>query len=474
MIIYFCDRDLSILGNASTKLPDGFRITEDKTVEEVDTGVNTFSCVLPYTQETRANLEMMVEEGNYILKQSAMGDADNVYDSVYQIIEVECDTETQEYSIYAEDAGLDLLNTLCPAVTLTGTIGQMLDYFLPSDWSVNLMTAPSTSLTYTWDGESTCTERLLSVVGLWNCELYYSFTIDSLQITQRVVNVIQKRGNQVAIPQLRLNYDLKKIYWKKSIADLVTAVTVKGGTPEGVDVPINLKNYTYSYTDPDNGDVYTVDKATGQMRNTTAMAKWASAIDPDGLLLGSFDFDTTDKAVLAGQARAYLQRHSHPTVTYEADFEKLPDDTRIGDRVNIIDDDGELYLEARLLKIESCASEDTQTATIGEYVLRDSGISEKVAQMASALASMGNMLTDYKLTITSSNSDFTTTLVNTTLTANIIYKSVRVTANMLDQADLQVNWYDQETGTRVGVGMTYTVTNKQKVNITARLEDKND
>jgi phage minor structural protein len=473
MIIYFADRDLEILGNASTRLPDGFRIHNDLTVEEIDTGVNTFSCVISYTQDDRADLEPMVAEGNYILKQSARGDDDNAYDSVYQIIEVECDTSTQEYSIYAEDAGLDLLNTLCPAVTLTGNIGQMMNYFLPNDWSLNPMDVPTTSRTYTWDGESTCTERLLSVANLWGCELYYSFVIDRLQITDRVVNVIEKRGNQEAIPQLRLNYDLKKIYWKKSIAELVTALAVTGGTPDGSDNPINLKGYNYSYTDPSTGEVYRVDTATGQMRNETAMAKWSSAIDPDGLWVGSFQFDTTDKATLAGQARAYLQRHSQVEVTYEVDFEKLPDDIQIGDRVNIIDEDGELYLEARLLRIETCEAEDTQTATIGEYILRDSGISDKVAQMASELASLSNKLSDYQLTITSSNgSDFTTTLVNTTLTANILFRGVRVTANMLDQADLQVCWYDQSTGTRVGIGMTYTITNQQKVNITARLEDK--
>lgn len=134
------------------------------------------------------------------------------------------------------------------------------------------------------------------------------------------------------------------------------------------------------------GDVYKVDKATGQMRNVTAMAKWASAIDPDGLWVGSFEYDTLDKPTLAGQARAYLQRHSQVEVNYEVDFEKLPDDVQIGDRVNIIDENGELYLEARLLRIETCEAEDTQTATIGEYLLRGSGISDRVAQLASDLA----------------------------------------------------------------------------------------
>ena len=383
MIVYFADRNLDILGNASTRLPDGFRVSDDLTTEEIDTGVNTFSCVISYTQDDRADLEPMVAEGNYILKQSKKSDD---YDSVYQIIEVECDTESQEYQIYAEDAGLDLLNTLCPAVTLTGTIGSMIQYFLPSDWSINLMDVPTTSKTNTWDGESTCTERLLSVANLWGCEIYYSFVIEGLQVKERVVNVIEKRGNQEAIPQLRLNYDLKKIYWKKSIANLVTAIKVTGGTPQDSNTPINLVNYNYSYTDPVTGDVYKVDKATGQMRNVTAMAKWSSAIDPDGLWVGSFEYDTLDKPTLAGQARAYLQRHSQVEVNYEVDFEKLPDDVQIGDRVNIIDENGELYLEARLLRIETCEAEDTQTATIGEYLLRGSGISDRVAQLASDLA----------------------------------------------------------------------------------------
>lgn len=465
MMIYFADRDLNILGNASTQLPDGFRICDDLTVEEIDTGVNTFSCVLPYTQDDRADLEPMVAEGNYILKQSARGDDDNAYDSVYQIIEVECDTESQEYSIYAEDAGLDLLNTLCPAVTLTGNIGQMMNYFLPNDWSLNLMNVPTTSRTYTWDGESTCTERLLSVANLWGCELYYSFVIDRLQIEDRVVNVIEKRGNQEAIPQLRLNFDLKKIYWKKSIAELVTALAVTGGTPEGQDNPITLVGYNYSYTDPSTGEVYRVDTATGQMRNVTAMAKWSSAIDPDGLWVGSFQFDTTDKATLAGQARAYLQRHSQVEVNYEVDFEKLPEDIQIGDRVNIIDEDGELYLEARLLRIETCEAEDTQTATIGEYLLRSGGISARVAQLASDLANAratDKVIQSQMQIITDTVDNMFTLEVD----SDVVLAQAHLTARLLQgnkdiKTDYDPSWFKwilrSENGERLlGRGYTYT------------------
>jgi hypothetical protein len=141
--------------------------------------------------------------------------------------------------------------------------------------------------------------------------------------------------------------------------------------------------------------VYKVDKTTGQMRNITAMDRWSSAIDEDGLWVGSFSYETEDKAVLAGQARAELQKRSAPAVNYEVDFAKLPDDVQVGDRINIIDDDDELYLEARILKIETSEADGTQTATIGDYLLKESGISDAVQALAAEVAGMADLKPSY-------------------------------------------------------------------------------
>ena len=390
MMIYFCDRQFNILGQATTELPSGFRISEDKLVEDVESGVNTFECTVTWTDESRSVLTKALTAGNYILKS---GRNDNNYNQLFQIIETESDTKAQEIRLYAEDAGLDLLNTQCGAAKLEDmTMIRMLQYFLPPDWTVDVQEAPDTTRTNEWDGESTCTERLRSVVGLWDQELYYSFRIEGLQVKEKTVNVVKRRGLQEAIPQLRLNYDIDRIMTKTSISDLVTALNVTGGIPDGSVTPVDLVGYTYSYEDPVTGDVYQVDRTSGQMRNTTAMDRWSSMIDEDGLLVGSFSFDTTDKAVLAGQARAELQKRSTPSVNYEVDFAKLPDDVQIGDRVNIIDDDGDLYLEARILRIETSEAEDTQKAVIGDYLLKNSGISGIVQQLAGEMT----MLADIK------------------------------------------------------------------------------
>ena len=463
MIIYFCDRELNILGHASTELPAGNRISQDKTTEDVETGVNTFECVLTWDDNTRSELEQGIVSGNYILKKGSYGD----YDSLYQIVETESDTKAQEISLYAEDAGLDLLNTLCGAETLTNkTIVEMIAYFLPEGWSVEAEDAPTTTKTNTWDGTSTCTERLRSIVGLWDCEIYYSFRIVALQVVDRVVNVVQKRGLQVAIPQLRLNYDIDRIRTKTSITDLCTALAVKGGG----DPAINLKNYDYTYTDPTTGDVYEVDKPTGQMRNTTAMQRWSSAIDTDGLLVGEYSYDTEDKAMLAGQARAELQRLCYPAVNYEVDFSKLPEDAQIGDRINIVDEHGKLYLEARLLQIETSAANDTQKAVIGEYVLRASGISDKVAAMASEVASLANR-NAYSIEITSSDGTlFQTSYVATTLTAHVYSYGYELDEDQIAEVGA-IKWYNGNT--LLGTGRTYTITSASNIlaiQVTARLE----
>lgn len=465
MIIYITDRDLEILAHASTTLPDGYRVFEDKTVESVETGTNTFECVISYTDDDRTDIENAVQVGNYVLKQSARGDDASNYDAVYQIIETEHDTLAHEIHLYAEDAGLDLLNTLCPAVELNGTLYSMLDYFVPSDWVINLIDTPTGTRSYTWDGESTATERILSVANLFGCEVYYSFYIDRLQVQERIVNVTEKRGTQEATAQLRLNFDVNNIRTTKSIADLVTALRVTGGTPEGSETPINLVGYNYSYTDPATGDVYRVDTATGQMRNVTAMSRWSSAIDADGLWLGSFEYDTTDKATLAGQARAQLQRESQVAVNYEVDFSRLPDDIAIGDRVNIIDEHGELYLEARLLEIETCEANDTKTAVIGEYLLRDSGINAQVAELASALANQRetDKALQESLQIISDTVDAMFTLeVDSDVVLNTAYLTARLLKGNKDiKTEYDPTWFKwilrSEDGERL-LGRGYTLT----------------
>ena len=111
LIIYFADRAMNILGSASTGLPKGLMITDDKKTEEISEGVATFECNLDYDfvnsdEEQEVDVKKLAAVGNFILKQSA--DSSEV--EVYTIIDSTIDPIQKDASIYAEDAGLDLLN----------------------------------------------------------------------------------------------------------------------------------------------------------------------------------------------------------------------------------------------------------------------------------------------------------------------------------------------------------------------------
>lgn len=475
MIIYFADRDLNITGQASTSLPGGFRLYEDKLTEEIASGVNIFEFKVSHNDMARLDLEGVIARSKYVLKSggSAFSEKENTYTSLFQIIDDEYDTLAQEYYLYCEDAGLDLLNKIVPEVKFTNqTLLQMLQATVPTGWNINLIGTPTGTKTNTYEGENTATERINNIAELFDCEAYYSFEIERFKVTQRILNVIPKRGHQVAIPQLRLGMDINQIITKRSRQELATAYAVKGGTPDGKDTPINLKNYTYSYTDPVTGDVYTVDKPTGQMRNTSAMKREASVLDSDGLVVKSFEFDTTDKAVLAGQARAELQKHCNPIVEYEVDIVTLPEGTVIGDRINIIDEEGELFLDARILKLETSAANRQIKATVGDYIYRESGIADQIRSIAREYASKG--VDGIVLSLTSSGGNvFHGQAINTTLSATVFMgNNVIDTQELLEEVfgdTARIKWYNGST--LVGTGMTYALTSANtKETISARLE----
>ena len=68
MILYFADRQLNIIGQASTHLPNVLTVTEDKKTEDVETGVAVFECKIPFDRKSRDAVQQYTEVGNYILR----------------------------------------------------------------------------------------------------------------------------------------------------------------------------------------------------------------------------------------------------------------------------------------------------------------------------------------------------------------------------------------------------------------------
>lgn len=380
MILYFADRQLNILGMASTKLKKGIEIVSDLKIEDTESGVASFEATFSYSRENRRKVEECTRSGNYILRKSGK---ENEF---YTITESESDTGSQEVSVYAEDAGLDLLNEVVG--NYEADKAYPIEYYInkfayDSGFVVGRNEVPHLSRKLKWEGEATVTERLASVAKQFDhAEISYSFEIERLKVTRKLINIHKKRGIETDV-QLRKGKEVEKIVVKQSITELATALLVTGGTPEDSDVPITLKGYKY-----DDGDFY-VDG--DKICSRKALEKWSRYVWEDephqilgnvGHIVKTYSYDTLSQSELCKRSVTKLKSICDVDINYEADIVELPENVQIGDRVTIIDDDIGLYLNTRLLKLETSDTEKTKTATFGEYILKNSGISREVELLA--------------------------------------------------------------------------------------------
>lgn len=384
MILYFADRHMNIHGTASTELPDGLQVVDDLKIEDVETGVASFEAYIPYDDSTREQVEMCTAVGNYILRSH---ENENEF---YTIIESETDTKNQEVYIYAEDAGLDLLNDVVGVYTADKAynIAHYINLFTyDSGFEIGVNEASDLTRKLSWDGDATAAERIASVATQFdNCEVSYSFEVKGLEVVHKYINIHKKRGKDVGV-QLRLNQEVDRIITKKSIANLATALEVTGGTPEDSETPITLNGYSY-----DDGDFYV---KNGRLYSREAVKKWSRYIwnkEPnqisgeDGHIVKQYSYDTLSQSTLCARAITKLKRIREIEMNFECDISVFPENTQVGDTVNLIDDQGGLYLSTRFLKLETSVYNNEHKATLGEYLLKGSGISQKVEELASQFA----------------------------------------------------------------------------------------
>lgn len=387
MIIYFADRAMNILGSASTGLPKGLMITNDKKTEEISEGAAIFECNLDYNfvnpdedEEQEVDVKKLAAVGNFILKQGA----DNSEVEVYTIIDSTIDPIQKDASIYAEDAGLDLLNEVVGAYAADKAynIAYYINKFAyDSGFEIGINEVSNLTRKLSWDGEDTATKRLLSVATQFdNAEIGFGFKVENMTVTEKYINVYKNRGNDSGVT-LTVGKEVSGFRIKSSIADLATAYRCTGGTPEGSEKPITLNGYKY-----DDGDFYV---EGSYVKSRKALEKWSryqikteKNKNDVGHIVKSFTYDTTSKSELCNRAVSSLKKICDEAVTYEVELLYLPDGVKVGDTVSIVDDDDNIYLTARLLKLEMSESNDTKEAELGDYVRQESGIDEKVIELA--------------------------------------------------------------------------------------------
>lgn len=523
MIVYFADRNQNVMGQASTGLPFGLVIVDDTKTEDIETGVASFDLTIKFEPKDRLNLEQMTEAGNYVFRSSG-NDAE-----CYTIIDAETDSKAKERHLYCEDAGLDLLNIMCGEFEASEAhnIAWYIEQFAGgSGFEIGTNEIEDLTRTLSWDGEATGTERIRSIATQFdNAEISYRFVIENMEITHRYIDIWKKRGVDID-QELRLDRDIDNIRVKRSVANLITAVKPTGTTLEGEDEPLDLIGAP-AY---DDGDIY-LDTNTGILYSRKGLARWARP--NGGYILTNWSYETESQSELCNRGISHLKQYSDVEVNYEVDIVRGLENTQIGDRVNIVDDLGEVYVSGRILKLETSVTNYSKQATLGEYLIKSSGLAAKVEALATEFANMAKGRTFYtwiayadddqghgislspynkaymgiavnqttetpditdpsvytwvaieagnvlalSLEITSSAGQvFITTKVATTLTAHVYLNGEELTAEQI--ADIGViRWYNYGDYTTVlGTGTTYTITeamNIDAVNVTARLEVDN-
>lgn len=232
MIAYFLDRGWNMIEAASTSLPRGWRIIDkSESTKNVKSGTEVLELALTYFngKGNYKRAALMTQPGNYIIYKQ-----DSDY-KCFTIIEAEETDEDHIFEVYAEDAGMDLLNEIVTHYTATEShsIADYVRMFTQdSGFEIGVCEIPDTEqLVLSYDGDQTTTERLLDIAEQFDAEISYSFDIEGMKLVKKYINIHKKRGKDVGV-ELRKDRDIATITTKRSIANLATCLVVRGGTIE--------------------------------------------------------------------------------------------------------------------------------------------------------------------------------------------------------------------------------------------------
>lgn len=385
MDFYFTDRKFNLLGVASTDGSTDISLANEEDKLSIEDSVRTLTGSLFYGPESRKQAEEMSALGNYVLYKDESGR------SVWTtIMEINNDPLAGECVFLAEDAGVDLINELVGPYTADKAypIASYISRFTAdSGFKIGVNEISNLSRNLKWESEeSTALARILSVATQFdNAELEFRFEVNGLQVVERYIDIFKKRGKDERVT-LYVDKDINRITTSGNIYDLGTSLVGIGGTPEGQDNPINLKGY--KYTDPDGRYVLGLD---GIMRDTVAVQKWSRLLSNDNPTPKSSHiqrrktYETTDQKTLCDDVLRDLKKMAEVELNYEAEIVSLPYGVNIGDTIYLVDEQGELYLSARVLELVRCYSEDRYLATLGNYLIKDSGVDVNLQEIADKL-----------------------------------------------------------------------------------------
>lgn len=360
-----------VLNRARETLATTSGIYDDKHTLTLDAGSSSYEFKISKNDEA----SQYMDSGNYIALQN-----DNGKTWLFTVLDYE---ETQyTKTVYAEDAGIELLNKACDIWKSNGP--HSFEYYFNlvtsgTPWKLGVNQLAGLERTLKYEGRDTGLGRLLSILkGFDNAECTFDVTVKMNAPSELKINVYKQVGSDRSDVQMVYSHELNNITKKESRAEFVTALCGVGGTvtpPEGQEAA-EQKNIDFADLEY-NKDGLVTTKGDKFLRAVDANKRF----NPGQVtyIEAFYEYDTQSASELLNRTVTRLKTYSEPQYTYTADVKVIDSTLKIGDTVTIIDHDYNpaLYLSARVAKLEKSYTDPSQnTIEFCNYKLLNSQLSK--------------------------------------------------------------------------------------------------
>lgn len=366
-MITVTNRQYDIVCQLSFDLADGLFAYNDYFEQDLDTGIGTYQFTVdkigdPEIEKINVGCYLIVKDGSKMRS--------------FEVMRIEEDKDSK--TIYAEDAGLDLLGEQVPpykadkSYPITHYIAE---FTFDSGWDIGINEIPETTTRkLEWEGTDTATKRLRQLVKRFDAEIAYDFEFVHGKIHRKLIHIYKKIGEDKKV-RLEVGSEVSNVKRTISIENLATTLVATGA--DGI--TLSGVEYNEGNIRSPKNSIYLVDY--------DAVARWKRAgyAPGGGGIVKRYESEAKTPQALMTEAVIKLKQWNHPEVTYDVSISLLPEEVNIGDTVVVVDNSFEpsLVVEGRISSIKkSIATKDSGEIKITNIESREDTISEKVRRLS--------------------------------------------------------------------------------------------
>lgn len=366
-MITVTDREYNKLCQLHFESSGGLIAYNDWFEQDLDTGIGTYEFNVdktgnPEIEKINVGCYLMVKDGSKLRS--------------FEIMRIEEDKNSK--TIYAEDAGLDLLGEQVPPYKADKSypITHYIEEFtFDSGWEIGINEIPNTTTRkLEWQGTETATKRLLQLVKRFDAEISYDFEFLNDKIYKKLIHIHKRIGEDKKV-RLEVGREASNVKRTISIENLATTIVATGA--DGI--TLAGAEYNEGNIRSDLNSIYLIDY--------DAVARWKRAgyTPAGGGIVKRYESEAKTPQALMVEAVIKLKQWNHPEVTYDVLINVLPREVNIGDTVIIVDHHYEpaLIVLGRVSSIKkSLATRENGEIKITNIQSKEDTISEKVRRLS--------------------------------------------------------------------------------------------